>query len=353
MSRVSLLALALALSGAPSALASPPPVGSSRVLTPIAADPGYPEGVVVYGTRAYVAGAAAFVTAGAAPSTITVYDLLLRQVVAEIPLVGEDIYAEHAAAGIAADLFGRVYVLSTQLGVVRVNPYGSNQQDIYAPPLPDLPPCIAAPAPCSPAPFDAPALPNDIVFDYQGRAYVTDSLQATVWRIPCGGGEPEPWLQDPRFVASFGTNGLALSPDGEQLYIGVTGDPQPGAIYRVPIMEAPTPSDVTLFHTYETPDPDGMAFGKSGKLYVTLAYSNALSVLNPDGTEAARFGGPMSGPDGPVPWDNPAVLAFNWFAPEVVVTNHSLLAGDPSHFNLFAVSVGERGVLPAMPLILP
>ncbi|PKN56270.1 MAG: hypothetical protein CVU56_16905 [Deltaproteobacteria bacterium HGW-Deltaproteobacteria-14] len=45
---------------------------------------------------------------GAAPSTIIVYDLLLHRVVASIPRVGEDLYIEHAAAGIAADVFGRV-----------------------------------------------------------------------------------------------------------------------------------------------------------------------------------------------------------------------------------------------------
>ncbi|MCA9517537.1 MAG: SMP-30/gluconolactonase/LRE family protein [Myxococcales bacterium] len=353
LSALFVAASALALAPLP-ALAHGGGGGStSQLAASIPGNPGYPEGVFFYGTRAYVTGPAAFVTAGSAASRVWVYDTIFKRIVDEIPLVGEDLAAEHAASGLAADVFGRLYILSTQLGVVRVTPYGRNRQEIYAPPLPDLPPCITSPAPCSPAPFDAPPLPNDIVFDRLGRAYVTDSLQATVFRIPYGGGTPEIWLQDPRFIASFGTNGLALSPDGRTLYVGVTGDPQPGAIYSVPIMDHPTPADVTLFHQYEYPDPDGMAFGASGKLYVTLAYSNAISVLRPDGTEERRITGPMDSPGGPIPWDNPAVLSFNWWAPEVFVTNHALLSSDPAHFSVFTVQVGDRASVPALPLILP
>lgn len=341
------------------ALAAPPPaaasgpVGSSEILTPIPADPGYPEGVAVFGTRVYVTGPAAFGTAGAPASRVWVYSALLGQLVDEIPLVGEDLTQEHAAAGIAVDLFGRLYVLSTQLGVVRINPYGATSQEIYAPALPDLPMCAAAPPPCSPTPFDAPPLANDIAFDHLGRAYITDSLQATVWRVPYGGGAPQIWLQDPRFIGELGANGIRLSPDGGSLYIGVTGIPNPGAIYRVPIMASPTPADVELFHQFATPDPDGLAFGRSGRLYVTMAFSNEVAVLLPDGTEEQRFTGPMAGPDGPIAWDNPAVLAFSWFTRRVFIANHALLSGNPDSFNLFALNVGERGALPALPLILP
>jgi len=350
MLRLSLLCgLALVLAAPPASAGDP--VGSSRRLAPISADPGFPEGVAVYGPRVYVAGPATFASAGLAASRVWVYDLFAGTVIEEIPLEGEDLSADHAASGLAVDAFGRVYVLTTQLGVVRVTPYGATSQEVYAPPLPDLPPCLTDPAPCSPAPFDAPPLPNDIVFDHQGRAYVTDSLQATVWRVPYGGGPAEIWLQDPRFIAELGTNGVALSPDGDSLYVGVTGGPGPGAIYQVPLVESPTPADVTLFHAYDTADPDGMAFGVSGRLYVTLAFSNALSVLRPDGTEEQRFVGPMASEEGPIPWDNPAVLAFDWLRRRVYVTNHALLSGDPSSFNLFEIRVGERGVLPALPLI--
>lgn len=213
--------------------------------------------------------------------------------------------------------------------------------------------CAAAAPPCSPTPFDAPPLANDIAFDRLGRAYITDSLQATVWRVPYGGGAPEIWLQDARFIGELGANGIRLAPNGKALYIAVTGSPNPGAIYRVPVKDAPTAADTELFHQFAMPGPDGLAFGQSGRLYVTLAFTNAIAVLTPDGAQEAQLTGPMAGPDGPIAWDNPAVLAFSWFTRQVFVANHALLSGDPASFNLFAVRLGERGALPALPLILP
>ena len=65
--------------------------------------------------------------------------------------------------------------------------------------------------PCSPTPFDAPPLPNDIVFAANGTAYVTDSTQATIWWVPPGGGAPQIWFQDPRLASpSFGPNGIRI-----------------------------------------------------------------------------------------------------------------------------------------------
>jgi hypothetical protein len=50
-------------------------------------------------------------------------------------------------------------------------------------------------APCSPTVLDLPPLPNDIAFAPNGDAYVTDSMQATIWRVPKGGGAPKVWYQ--------------------------------------------------------------------------------------------------------------------------------------------------------------
>jgi hypothetical protein len=55
---------------------------------------------------------------------------------------GETVALEHAISGLAIDEDDRIYVLSTPLGVVRLERYGNTYtQTSYAPPLPELPVC--------------------------------------------------------------------------------------------------------------------------------------------------------------------------------------------------------------------
>jgi hypothetical protein len=53
--------------------------------------------------------------------------------------------------------------------------------------------------------------------------------------------------------------------------------------------------------------PDGLAFGKSGKLNVALAGYSQISMPNANGAEVARY----SGPAGTLPWANPANIAMD------------------------------------------
>jgi sugar lactone lactonase YvrE len=97
-----------------------------------------------------------------------------------------------------------------------------------------------------------------------------------------------------------------------------------------------------VFHTF-TPGagPDGIAFGKSGNLYVALAGYSQISVLAPNGSEQARYSGPAQNPsnpgNNPLPWANPANIAFDKKARTVLVTNHASLTGLPDPSPLFAV----------------
>ncbi|MFO7631350.1 MAG: hypothetical protein R6W76_02365 [Caldilinea sp.] len=115
---------------------------------------------------------------------------------------------------------GRLYALSTQLGLIRFTRQGQGYvQESYGDPVPDLPTCAAAPAgPCASTMFDMPPIPNDVAFDSQGNAYVTDSLQATIWRYPAGGGAAQIWFQDSALEGGgffpFGTNGLRINRQG-------------------------------------------------------------------------------------------------------------------------------------------
>ncbi len=333
------------------------PVGTITPFAAVPAVPGFPEGVAVDGNRVYVSGPARFGTAGTGPSAIHVYNRNNGNLVTTISVAGEALAFEHAVSNVAVDRDGRIYALSTQLGLIRFRKQGQGYvQQNYGAPVPDLPACGAA-APgqdCSPTVIDLPPLVNDLVFDAHGNAYVTDSLQATIWRYAPGGGAPEIWFQSPLLEGGgffpFGPNGMRIDPDGDWAYFATTSsilNPTEGTIYRLPLVAHPEESDLEVFHVYAGGEfPDQLAFGAHGKLYVSLALSNQISVLGCDGSELTRYGSPVGAP---VPLDNPAGIAFDARTKSLLIVNHALLSGDPSHFAILSLYVKDPGA----PLFTP
>lgn len=170
-------------------------------------------------------------------------------------------------------------MLNTQLDLYRLKP-STGKQEAYGDPFPDLAPCATDPAPCSPSPVPAPPLPNDLAFDAAGNAYVTDSLQATIWKVPAGGGAPQIWFQDIRLASeSFGVNGIRLDPTRRKVFVTVTADlTGQSFVYSLPLVNNPNAADLAVFHQYAPGDlPDGVAFGKSGLLYVAIATPGAFA----------------------------------------------------------------------------
>jgi len=286
------LAVALAccatatLAVAPSAGAA---IGDAKILAPFPANPGFPEGVAVRDGRVYAAGATTFGTIGFGPSAVIAFNRATGATAARYDTKGEQTLAEHANSSIAFDGQGRLYVLNTQLGTYRLDP-DTGEQEPYAAPFANLPACvpILVGPPCSPTPVDLPPLPNDIAFAPNGDAYVTDSMQATIWRIPKGGGTPQIWFQDSRFASPYiGVNGLRLNPAGTRVYVSVSTDLLARAsIYSLPLVAKPTAGQLALFHRFAVGDlPDGLAFGSSGDLYVAMASPTTagVSILRPDG----------------------------------------------------------------------
>lgn len=325
--------------------------GQGRVLSMVPASPGFPEGIAVDGNRIFVSGPATFGTAGKGPSTIEIYHRTKGTSLGTISIQGEFLAAEHALSCVTTDGAGRVYALSTQLGVVRQTEGANGQwsQDIYASPIPDLPTCwaVAPGEACAPTIADLPPIPNDIAFDEEGFAYVTDSFQATIFRIPQGGGEPEIWFQSPAIASlpgAIGVNGIRVSPDGSDVYFSVSSTMASGGaegvIFKLPRVDTPLEADLEVFHVYANGEaPDGIAFGQNGDLYVALAGSNQISVLTPAGWEV----GSISGPNGcAVPFDAPANVAFDG-AGRLLVTNHAIFTADPAHFAVLQVRVDDGG----------
>lgn len=333
-----------------------PALGSGSVFATVPTPPGYPEGIAVVGDRVFVAGPATFGTAGAPPSQVLVYDRRTGAAQTPITIAGEFTQFEHGLSCIASDIKGRIYVLSTQLGVVRLTPHGSGfVQDIYAPAPPDLPVCTpTSTGACSPTSFDGPPLVNDLAFDWAGNLYFTDSFQATIWKVAPGGGAPTVWFQSAAFEGipfNIGLNGLRISPDQRSVYVTVSlpaANPAFGRLYSVPRVASPSAASLELVHEFGPGDgPDGLAFGITGKIYVALAGTNGISVLAPNGTEKRRFTGPTGSA---IPYDGPANIAFDQRG-SILVTNHASLSNVAAHFAVLETWVADLGFPLATPFL--
>ena len=355
LSVFALSVVALGEAGTGVAVASEPrPFGDVRVLATVPTPPGFPEGIAVHGNRVYVAGPATFGTTGKPPSKVVAFNTKSGEQVGVWDAQGENLLAEHANSSIAFDGSGRLYVLNTQLGIYRLYP-GSGKQEQYSKPFPDLPPCILSlpGVHCSPTLIDTPPLPNDIVFDAMGNAYVTDSMQATIWRVPAGGGVPKVWFQDVRLASEYiGVNGVRLDPSRTKLYLTVTTDLLGQSfVYTLPLVANPKASDLRAFHQYGPGElPDGIAFGSSGLLYVAIATPGAsgVSALAPSGEEKFRLGNPVLSPV--FPYDSPANIAFTGDG-SILLTNHAFVTGvlNAEQFTILDVYVDDK----ASPLELP
>jgi len=332
---LALLLVCAALAGRPAARADNKhdrPFGDSKVIAPVPF-PGYPEGIAVHGSLVYVSGPAAFgVPGNADASKIFAFDKETGALVKTISVQGQTRFPK-AISCIAFGEEDDLYVLDEEQGVLKIN-VETGRQSIYAEGF----------HPVYTSAFNPPApiLLNDLAFDRNGYLYVTDSFEATIWRVPPGGGAPQVWFQDSRIDGPLGPNGARVDARSNKLYFTVTFDAAGlGYVYTLPLVDHPSASDLQLFHAY-TPGagPDGVAFGKSGKLYVALAGYSQISVLGTDGTEQARYSGPAqnpASPSNPLPWANPANITFDDSTGALLVTNHASLTGLPDPSPLFAV----------------
>lgn len=360
--RIALLVCCLTVvaGGLGTAGADPPPVrerGDSLVITKVGGR-GFPEGIAIRGNRMYVSSPAQNGQVGAAQ--IFVHDTKSGDYVQTYDIPATNPITDHGLVGIALDGSGHLYVADIQRGIVQLK-LSSGASTTYAE-LPDIPPCPPPPllpGPCSPTIGDRPAFPNDIVFDAAGNAYVSDSFQATIWKIPPPPVEfvpgqaraAEVWYQDAALDGTLGANGLRFSPDHGELCVAVFGPP--GSVHCIEIDNGQPGARRQLLA--RTEGPDNIAFGQSGKLYVALALSSQVVVLDyPTGTEIDRFSGPAKSPNGDVPWDAPAGVAFDNTTKSLRVTNHALITGlmDESRFVVFDVFVNDTG-FPLYRPILP
>lgn len=346
--------LFLVASGATFAGADLRQFGEARVLAQAPA-PWYIEGAAVFGERLFVGtgwgltGQFAATYSLGEPSRIFVYDLGTGNYLDTILVEGEDTTRDHGLLGLKADGSGRIYAASQQLGILRFTESEAGwTQETYAM-FPDLPSCTLAPAPCSPTKDDDPSHPNDMAWDANGNLYVSDSWQATVWKVPPGmtpaARTPGAWYQHESLDRAFGPNGLRIAPSGDALYLAVCCPDsfavgpidRASRVVRIPFPDpgAVAPTDFFVLQTGE--DADGIEFSADGSLYVAANFGNKVLVVGPDGILERE----ITNDDliGDAVFDFPATVLFNDPAGTMLVVNYAWNSA-ASHFE-----VGANGTL--------
>ncbi len=356
---VAVLLSSLAWPSAHSSLSTQRPIGDTQVFASVPDPPGNPEGITVrkgivfVGTHAPVSGDAA-----EGPSKIFRYDLKTgKPALPAIKIAGQNRDDTHGILSMAWDRAGRLYVLDRDPArLLRLSDVFARRpkQEVYAT-FPDLAPCATSDPPCSETASDSAPFPDYLAFDRAGNGYVTDLEQGAIFLVPPGGGKAKVWFTDERLDSAFGPNGIALDPTRTKFYFAMTGSLQPtepsqGIIYTLPLVKRPKAEDLEEFFVYTEPaaGPDGIAFGRSGKLYVVLAGANQMSILTPEGSEELRFPSAADNQTQEVPYDLPASIGFNGDG-SLLVTNQSFFADDPENMVVFDVWVDDV----ALPLIKP
>lgn len=320
--------------------------GDTSVFTRVGS-PGQPEGIVVDDDgRVYVSTNNRGKGDADEPSRIFRYTAdgeLDRDYVIE----GQAMDELHGVLGLAFDGDGLLYALDyNPPRVLRIDP-ASGEQTSYTQ-IPDLPACGSEDEgdDCEPSSEDSEPWPNWPVFDAQGNLYVTDLHQATIWRIPPAG-EAEVWHQSADYDSIFSLNGQQFDANGDLVFV-LTGSFQPtssaqGVIYRLEVNDDGTAGERTeLYRTAPAEGPDGMAIGESGRIYVALVTTHQILVLEPDGSEHARFPTPADNQMQEIPYDSPASIAFR--GTSILVTNHTYFTEDRDHWAVLDSEVEEHGL---------
>jgi sugar lactone lactonase YvrE len=349
--------LAMAAGGALLTLSAPPvgaarPIGETKLLTRVPS-PGHPEGILVRDGVVYVGThTSATGNAGGPPSRIFRYDLESGRQLDEFSIQGQNLSAVHGLVGMSWGPDHRLYVADRNPPrVLAIDFHRSPPVQVTYATFPNLPRCSSAPPPCAPSTNLGDSLVDGLAFDRNGLLYVSDVQKATIFRVGPGGGLGTIWFQDPRLDGLFGVNGLAVDPNGARLFLAVTMSNPPdsavhGSIYSLPLAsDRPQTGDLSFVYRFPEPmaAPDGIMFGRSGRLYASLAGSNQISILDPIGKELARFPTAEENARQEIPWDTPASLFFDGRG-SLLVTNQSYVNAIPQHWAVLSTWVDDTAL---------
>jgi sugar lactone lactonase YvrE len=186
------------------------------------------------------------------------------------------------------------------------------------------------------ATLDPSGFPNDIAFDEAGSFYVTDPFLGSVWRVDAGGVATE-WFSDPALLgdpsapalgAPFGVDGIAFDGQKRQLYLT---NLDYGVIFKLPILPSGGPGSLEVYAS----DPllvgaDGIAFDRSGKLYVAVNAQDRIATVDRRGNvrvlaEAGLLDSPSAFAFGAAPCDRHTLYISNF----AIARANGLKPGEP------------------------
>ena len=320
--------------------------------------PGFPARAYVAPNRRVYEGTYDNPSGSPAPSRVFEYSphgALLRS----WAIRGQDLAGSHGVQVATSDSRGRLVLLDKNPPRVLLLNTRNGRQRTYAR-FNDLPACQAAKRgkACSPNAIDDVPTPNYAAWGPDGSLYVTDYLEAVIWRVPPGGGTPAVWLADNRLDGTeFGTTGIVLAKDRRTLFVGQqseggggAGNPTTGRIYTVRIGPHHSAGKLTqLWESQPFDAPDGFALSRSGRIYVALTVANQIAVLSAKGRELERFpSAEGTGDNGSkIPFDNPSSAWFD--GRRLMVANQSYIAGNTANQAILDVYVGVRGLPELVP----
>jgi sugar lactone lactonase YvrE len=242
--------------------------------------------------------------------------------------------------GMTTDWYGNVYVALASFvpathGLWRVSPEGVTD--------------FVAPFPTDPGSF-----PNDIIGDWYGNLYITDSIGGAIYKYDTQDETLELWFQDPLLAGDIevspvpfpiGANGIAYDHDSL-----IVSNSQRSRLVRIEIEDECDDDDDDdeggAADDVEVIVEDDLLFGADGialdifsNIYVAVNEQNTLLRVSPDGDiEVLR-----DAADG---LDFPATIAFGrtpWTFTDLYITNFALFTGETANPALLKTNVGAPG----------
>lgn len=340
-------------------------------------DISFPESVVSAGNYTCVSGPASFEINPGEPVFVTCFDRWNGDFVRKFDIQSANPYVPNPGSAMAPGAMGDLYVNivnPTGQHVARINTlFGFQEQ--YSSNFADIPPCSESiteqcsnTGPCIPVEggidcsdeMGRAPLINSIVALEDGTLFVSDSLQATIWKISPDTKTPEVWISSNHFEGNVysafpsGANGLAIGPDNNLYIANTTAGPEfGGAIYRVPL-DTPSEDAIELVYSflpfqipgvpYLLPEgPDGIKFDIDGNLWVSLAYGNSIAKLEiVDGIVSNEIRLGHSPTDG-IPFHQPSEFSLDTRQSVAFIGNHALEPATPDNWALFKMGTETLG----------